>query len=495
VKASYFTSILHASLLVRYTHTQVFTDSILFKEFTVKIASTVNILFKQDLRVKQENCLEEWTSVTESCASDTNMHHNSTCLISSRGDVDALCVENSRLNSGFNNAVCCTKNVPTQSSSSHKDYLRHSNSEYLSIEPSRLKTEVIGMMEPILDEKDSSYVSSDDRDISVFDGEASLKEESQDSTELKPLIYVDVKNNIAQPVMQISINVHKNICIKRLNTAAKYRCSFCKKPFVNKAHLTQHLMIHTGERPFVCDVCGVAFSRYSNLTRHSFSHTREKSRELKRGRHRNGVVAFECATCLKIFKRKPYLVEHLMSHTGEKPFKCEVCGVNFRRHSNLVRHIKSHSESDYLTGQHLQRGRRRSKDNRVKYNCDVCSKTFRVGSHLKTHMITHTGEKHFMCDVCGQFFARQTNMVRHAKLHTEGCYQSGEVPRRGRRKKNVCFECHVCSKPFHHMSRWREHLMSHTGEKPYMCDICGKFFARHTNLIRHSKVHIIALTS
>jgi uncharacterized Zn-finger protein len=440
--------------------------------------------------------LEEWTSVTESCANDTNMHHNSTCLISSQGDVGTLCVKNTQLNSDFRRAVSCTKNIPTQSSSSGKNSLHDDNSEYLSIvEPSRLKTEIMEMIESIVDEKESSYISDDFSNISVLDGEVSLKEESKDSAELKPLIYVDVKNNIAQPIMQVNTNVHQNIYVKSLNSSAKYRCSFCKKQFVNKTHLTQHLMTHTGERPFVCHVCGVAFSRCSNLTRHSFHHTREESRELKRGRHKSDVTAFECATCLKIFKRKSYLVEHLMSHTGEKPFKCEVCGVNFRRHSNLVRHIKSHSESDYLTGQHLQRGRRRSKDNRIKYNCDVCSKTFRVGSHLKMHMMTHNGEKPFMCDVCGQFFARQTNMVRHARLHTEGSYQPGEIPRRGRRKKNVYFECHICSKPFQHMSRWREHLMSHSGEKPYMCDVCGKFFTRRTNLIRHSKVHIVVMTS
>lgn len=125
---------------------------------------------------------------------------------------------------------------------------------------------------------------------------------------------------------------------------------------MNKAHLTQHLMTHTGERPFVCHFCGIAFTRYSNLTRHSLRHSRLECREVNEVKHKGDIATFECAVCLKIFKRKPYLVEHLMCHTGEKPFKCEVCGVNFRRHSNLIRHIKSHKEDYYFTGQHLRRG-------------------------------------------------------------------------------------------------------------------------------------------
>jgi len=52
-------------------------------------------------------------------------------------------------------------------------------------------------------------------------------------------------------------------------------------------------------------------------------------------------------------------------------------------------------------------------------------------------------------------------------------------------------KCKVCDKRFARPSSLQTHMYSHTGEKPYQCEVegCGRYFSVVSNLRRHSKVH------
>lgn len=55
-------------------------------------------------------------------------------------------------------------------------------------------------------------------------------------------------------------------------------------------------------------------------------------------------------------------------------------------------------------------------------------------------------------------------------------------------KKHVC---HICKKRFTRPSSLATHIYSHTGQKPFKCDIggCSKEFSVISNLRRHKKIH------
>lgn len=70
-------------------------------------------------------------------------------------------------------------------------------------------------------------------------------------------------------------------------------------------------------------------------------------------------------------------------------------------------------------------------------------------------------------------FSQSPHLKNHERTH------SGERP----------YVCGVCDKGFaRHATLWN-HRRIHTGEKPYKCEICGSAFSQAAHLKNHAKVH------
>ncbi|XP_055942000.1 zinc finger protein 233-like [Argiope bruennichi] len=51
------------------------------------------------------------------------------------------------------------------------------------------------------------------------------------------------------------------------------------------------------------------------------------------------------------------------------------------------------------------------------------------------------------------------------------------------------FMCDICKKQFSYKSHRDQHYRTHTGETPYVCDVCGRKFSQIGNLKRHYRSH------
>ncbi|KAG9051232.1 hypothetical protein FS837_010519 [Tulasnella sp. UAMH 9824] len=54
------------------------------------------------------------------------------------------------------------------------------------------------------------------------------------------------------------------------------------------------------------------------------------------------------------------------------------------------------------------------------------------------------------------------------------------------KEKHSIFECPGCDLTFTRLSALKQHMLSHTGEKPHACDHCGRRFSLASNLRRHT---------
>lgn len=250
-------------------------------------------------------------------------------------------------------------------------------------------------------------------------------------------------------------------------------CDLCGKEFKCRSQLAIHFQTHTGERPHLCDICGRKFARQYQLKRHKILvHANWLSGE----ENLLPKAPFACDVCGKRLKSEALLAAHGRIHSGDRPHRCSICLRSFQSSTCLKQHhVRVHLRVRVSHAPHVF-GRRKSSAAAKAFPCPICGKVFKFKSLLASHSLIHSEIRPYSCDFCSRSFRR----LSHLKRHREVVHANGE-------RLPQSFICHICGKDKKCRSQLARHVIIHTGERPYACDLCTARFNRSGNLKQHRK--------
>ncbi|XP_046387215.1 uncharacterized protein LOC124156615 [Ischnura elegans] len=246
----------------------------------------------------------------------------------------------------------------------------------------------------------------------------------------------------------------------------------CRKKFIEWDSTVQ-------PRSLTCDECGRNFTSMGQIRKHLKRH--EKNRN----------ISLYCNVCNRLFQHKGAYSKHLWANPTHGPaehraripgtcteYMCEKCGKTFGRRGALNGHLRSH-------------------DGVRPHLCSLCPKAFTRSTSLTIHMRKHTGERPFMCDICGKSFKQEPSFTQHFRRHhREGENNEPRIRKQRLNKmsglserKTKKYTCEYCSKILSSKQVFEGHVRLHTGERPYVCNICDKGFTLETIMKKHRKGH------
>jgi KRAB domain-containing zinc finger protein len=265
---------------------------------------------------------------------------------------------------------------------------------------------------------------------------------------------------------------------------------------------------------FPCGHCDRWYPTQITLREHlKLAHNVESIQPLSTRKRRCEDGEYACDLCDNRYRYKRGLVEHVKEHRCEfdkyiiedqrrlaklkdpSEYLCDVCGIVSVSKDSLRHHLRSHEKDMIEVKQFL---------------CELCGLNYQSKREKRLHLKTHKVENAiWKCQVCAKTFPTNRTLLiqTHKNSHTgekpfeceicgkkllRRCHLQSHLKKHESEKTIYVYECGECGKRFRQRSHLKVHIMSHNGEKPHECPDCGKRFLMHSHMKYHQRtVHAI----
>ncbi|KAJ0184280.1 hypothetical protein K1T71_000703 [Dendrolimus kikuchii] len=247
---------------------------------------------------------------------------------------------------------------------------------------------------------------------------------------LPRVLFDNVDIEISETVKNLGVVIDRELTPQDLDEHMRrehaFCCNECGTKFKGKHTLRSHkARVHAMKREYSCELCRKTFKRQSRLESHMAGHEAAVARRLAycsicdiqykniyvyRSHLRNSVhhaeTLYPCSECDKKFASKVYRTNHYnFYHLQKTKYKCDLCNKLLISAWRLKNHKQKYHG--------LTRPR--------EHSCNLCDKKFFTRATLRGHVLTHSKERSFMCEDCGDTFKQKPALYTHSRqVHRGG---------------------------------------------------------------------------
>ncbi|XP_060100071.1 zinc finger protein 236 isoform X2 [Heteronotia binoei] len=311
----------------------------------------------------------------------------------------------------------------------------------------------------------------------------------------------------------------------RTHTGLKaFKCLICNGAFTTGGSLRRHMGIHNDLRPYMCPYCQKTFKTSLNCKKHMKTHRYELAQQLQQHQQAASIddttvdqQSIHVSTQMQVEIESEELQqteavttdqEAILDLDRQQVVDTEEAGLR----PQLTDQPLGQDEDRFVTSQHaLQENINQFEQQTItqqSFDQQGLSQGFTVNdgysqsnqfpavqqlqdsSTLESQALSTSYHQPNLLQVpAAETINVTTRLIQEQAQELELHTQRPQFLEDNEDQSKRSYRCEYCNKGFKKSSHLKQHVRSHTGEKPYKCQLCGRGFVSSGVLKSHEKTH------